>query len=252
MREADQLKAALLRALAHGDGDQSTSPQAFLRRILDEIDGVVLARDVHLGNGRGEALTLTVKGRRLIRIHAPVPRALGALPGVADTELSGSDDQMTALAHLLPAFAADTTELSVSMTEPEHPEILTEIGLAVDQLTTAIKEAGYALASDSDDTIDALSEIARTHGLAWVLFQGEKGAESGGEKALLCDCVETALPHIVKTEGSTDNTATTWIFGAGDAPRMAITLKGRACLIAKLPDALIQTWVSASSGQPRL
>lgn len=250
MREADQLKAALLRALADDDGDTDTSPQAALSQILHEIDGIVLPRDVQLDNGRGEVLTLTVKGRRLVRVHAPVPRTLGALPGVADKELSGHEDQMAGLAHLLAGFAAHTTSLSVSITEPKHPETLTEIGLTVDQLAAAISDAGYSISSDGDGTIDTLSEIARAHDLTWVLFEGDKLTGSGGDKAQLRPCIEAALPHIEKTERPTGDQAATWIFGTADAPRTAITIKGRSCLIANLPTTLTQAWINACSGQP--
>ncbi|MEL6315439.1 MAG: hypothetical protein AAFQ60_15490 [Pseudomonadota bacterium] len=252
MREADELKAALLRAMTDRDTTEDATPSAQLGRILHEIDGVVLPRDLHLQSGKGEVLTLTVKARRLIRIHAPVPRALGTLPGVVDTELSNHENQMAALAHLLAGFAAQVSTLSVSSSEPKYPETLTEIGLTVDQLTSALKDAGYALPSHMDETIARLSEIAKAQSLAWVLFQGDSVTGSGGNTALLRDCIEHALPQIVKSERPAGRRAATWIFGSAEAPRMTVTVEGRACLIAQVPKALIQTWINASSGQPDL
>ncbi|MEO0750348.1 MAG: hypothetical protein AAFY25_00945, partial [Pseudomonadota bacterium] len=147
MLERGALKDALRRATQEGRTAEVAHPQACLERLLQEIDTVVLPRDVRFDNGAGQTLSLTIKSRRLIRVNAPVPRALGALPGVVDEDLGGADSQMAALAHVLAGFAAHATQLTLAVTEPARPEVLTDVGLSVRDLRQALRAAGYALAS---------------------------------------------------------------------------------------------------------
>ena len=253
MHDTDRLKQSLERAASGAEKTAIDSPQACLAQILDEIDMVVLPRDVTFDNGAGQTLSLTVKSRRLVRINGHTPNIPGAMPNIVDTELSTDAEQMTTLAHLMAGFSAEATHLSTSLSDPAQLGVLTEMGVSVGQLHEALTGAGYALPTRQIDIIAELSRLAAAQGLTWARFASGELDASDGDIAPLCAAQEAALPHILKTERPPKAQAASWMLGAqapnGPTAHTSITVEGDRVLIAMVPQALTQTWIKACAGR---
>lgn len=249
MLDTEMLKATLERVAREGQDTDLGHPQECLARVLDAVDAVVLPRDITLDNGADQSLSLTIKARRLIRVNGPVPRVLGALPGVVNEELRAMGDQPIALAHLLTAFSAYATRLSISACEPAHPEYLTELGLSGADIRRGLEAAGYVLPTTIGDAMAALEKVAQDHAAKWVKFDDQAIVATSGEVHEVRRLWDEARVHLVKTERPPSKRVSVWLLGTGAGLRTGIALKGQTCLIAQLPLAATRAWITASKEQ---
>lgn len=247
MTDMRKLKATLTEAASPGWDGHIKSPKDCLRRVLSEIETFVLPRDITLRNGSGQALSMLVKGRRLIRLNGPAPKDLGALRGLVDAELTDEAYKMTALAHLLAAFSAKATELSVEVRDPAGSPALNEVGLSTDQIRQGLHSAGYDLSVEGPDVIGALCMLAEERGLAWALFNDDRIVGSSEDIQDLETVFETALPYLVRAERPKTEKLNAWMFGHGDSaghgPRTCVVMQGEDVVLAKVPNELTQLWI---------
>ena len=249
MLDTSVLKSALSRAAQEGQALDLGHPQDCLTRLIDQIDAVVLPRDIALDNGAHQTLSLTVKSRRLIRVNGPVPRALGALPGVADAELTGQSDQLVALAHLMTAFSAHATQLTVSVTDPAQAHCLNELGLSAEDLKRGLLAAGYSLPNQAHHDMAALETLAAAHGLDWAKFDGDGPMDPATTGDTHLKIWDTVLPYLLKVDRPAAGKIAAWLIGQDHGPRVGIAVKDTTCLIALVPAAATQAWIAASSGR---
>lgn len=250
MHDTGKLKAVLKRVAQGQEDARVIGTEDCLSKILDVIDTVVLPRDVVIGNGTGQAICLTIKSRRLMRINSPAPSDLTALAVILDTQLSDDVDQLTPLIEGLTPFCAQATELSVSVSKPAKEEVLTEVGVSVDQLRKALARAGHAPLSAQNDVMKSFAEIAIAHDLDWLHLTDGEVTGSGGEAAALLSACETGLPYLLKTDKPPANHTTSWVFGTTDTYRTAIAVHGTTCLLVGLPADLTQTWIKTYANTP--
>lgn len=249
MRDVKKLKAALERATQDAGDDLVSNPQDCLLRLLNEIDAAVLPRDLTFENDAGQTLILTAKSRRLVRVGTKTPGSLGHAQGVLDTELSEDPAQMTALAHVLTGFSARTSTLSVTSAKPAKQDALNEVGLSLARVRDALLSTGYTLASEQVDILARLIKLARQHGIEWMLYDGQDVTATEGSRDALLELSEAALPYIMKTERPASGQTQSWMFANVSSACIAITVQDDAYLIAKVPEALTQSWVSTCAGR---
>lgn len=248
MRDTEKLKRVLSRTAQAEDDVGLPDQRACIAQVLDEIDMVVLPRDIVLDNGEGQTLSFTVKSRRLLRVNRDGTRTSENAPIVLNAELTGDEEQMTALAQLIIAFSSDARHVTTSASDVSKTDVLGELGVSGPQLLQALEEAGFSLTKDRIDILQNLVETADENTLTWARLEDGDLAKSSGDAASLKLIHDTALPHIQKTERPKTGHASSWMFGCGTGDRISITIIGNDCVIVKVPQDFLQTWIHACAG----
>lgn len=237
LAEAVRTKPALARAAQDRVSPPWHGAQSCIAQLLDTIDTGVLPRDLSLENGAGKSLSLTVKSRRLIR----------AGQGALDVELGA--DHVGLVAQLFAYFAADATRLKMTITEPSRSEVLSEVGLSVSTIRTALTAAGHIAEDKPACKIPTLKALAQANGLSWSIFDDGVLTDGEGHDEALQKVPNTALPHILKTEHPAAGKTASWVFSTAQGGALAITAEGHHCLVARLPMTMVQAWTNACSGR---
>ncbi len=224
-----------------------------LTKILDEIEEIVLPRDLMLRNAAGQTLSLTVKNRRLIRLNSPVTQSLAGFINVFDQELSASDSgQMVDLANVFATFCVYGSVISVETAKAASGDHLDEIGVAVEQIHhAATAHPDFKAPVDEADLMQIICNRSGGHCLAWIRLNNEGVVSSDGSEAHLGRLhviFENALPYVSRHTQTANREVSVpqyWVFGARIASpvRTAIAIVGADTMLALMPAEFATKWI---------
>ncbi|MGB8621588.1 MAG: hypothetical protein WCD16_02105 [Paracoccaceae bacterium] len=177
----------------------AADPDGLIAAILREIDDTMLGRELDFRNERGELIGLDVSGRRLLRVRAVSPDALGSrFGGYIDVPVSDPGDKaVRSLLDVLKVFADGTRTISVEPRKLSRRPKNSETGCAAEGLSAAWSLAlSSSVNAAPGDPIEAFLVSCKDLATSWIMIDGDKTADLHGDQARVRHLVAIAAEGI--------------------------------------------------------